>query len=50
MEETINIDKYYMEEGISNAKKIAFDAAKIDYKITKSNNIVTFIVWPTKIH
>lgn len=43
MEETINIDKYYMEEGISNAKKIAFDAAKIDYKIKKSNNIVTFI-------
>ena len=43
MEETINIDKYYLEEGISNAKKIAFDAAGIDYKIKKSKNIVTFI-------
>ena len=43
MEETINIDKYYLEEGISNAKKIAFDAAGIEYKIKKSNNIVTFI-------
>ena len=43
MEETINMDKYYMEESISNAYKIAFDAAKIDYEIKSSKNIITYI-------
>lgn len=43
MEETINIDKYYLEESISNAYKLAFEKAGIDYKITKSSNYITYI-------
>jgi len=43
IEETINIDKYYMQESISNAYMVAFNTAGIEYKIIKSNNYVTYI-------
>ena len=43
MEETLKIDRYYLEESISNAYKLAFLSAGIDYKIKESNNYVTYI-------
>ena len=43
IEETIKRDKYYMQEAISNAILVAFTNAKKDIKITKSENIVTYI-------
>lgn len=43
LDETIKIDRYYLEESISNAYMVAYEAAGVDYKIKKSNNYVTYI-------
>ena len=43
LEETIKIDKYYLEESISNAYMVAYNAANIKYDIKKSNNYITYI-------
>lgn len=43
LDETIKIDRYYLEESISNAYMVAYNAAGVDYKIKKSNNYVTYI-------
>jgi len=43
IEETINIDKYYLEESISNAYMLAFSKAGIDYEIVESNNYITYV-------
>lgn len=43
LDETIRIDRYYLEESISNAYKVAYNEAGIDYKIKKSNNYITYI-------
>ena len=43
LDETIKIDRYYLEESISNAYKVAYTDAGIDYKIKKSNNYITYI-------
>lgn len=43
LEETIKIDRYYLEESISNAYMVAYNAANIDYEIKKSNNYITYI-------
>ena len=43
VEETVNIDHYYLMESVSNAYKVAYNEANIDYKIKKSNNYVTYI-------
>lgn len=43
LEETIKIDQYYLEESISNAYMVAYNTAKVDYEIKKSNNYVTYI-------
>ena len=43
IDETIKIDKYYLKESISNAYKVAYNAANIDYTITNSNNYITYI-------
>ena len=43
LDETIKIDQYYLEESISNAYKVAYTTAKVDFEIKKSNNYVTYI-------
>lgn len=43
LDETIKIDRYYLEESISNAYMIAYKEAGIDYKITESNNYITYV-------
>lgn len=43
IDETIKIDKYYLQESISNAYMVAYNSAGIDYSIKKSNNYVTYI-------
>ena len=43
IDETINIDKYYLKESISNAYLVAFNEANIDYTIKNRNNYVTYI-------
>ena len=43
LEETIKIDRYYLEESISNAYMVAYNEAGIDYKIMNSNNYITYI-------
>ncbi len=43
IDETIKIDQYYLKESISNAYMVAYNAAKVDYKIKNSNNYVTYI-------
>lgn len=43
LDETIKIDKYYLEESISNAYMVAYNEAGIDFTIKKSNNYVTYI-------
>ena len=40
---TIKIDRYYLEESISNAYLVAFEEANKDYEIIDSNNYVTYI-------
>ena len=36
IEETINIDQYYLQESISNAYMVAYNAANVKYKIKSS--------------
>lgn len=43
IDETIKIDQYYLQESISNAYKVAYTEAGIDFNIKKSNNYVTYI-------
>ena len=43
LDETIKIDRYYLEESISNAYMVAYNEANIDYEIEKSNNYITYI-------
>ena len=43
IDETIKIDRYYLEESISNAYMVAYNTANIDYEIKKSNNYITYI-------
>ncbi len=43
LDETIKIDRYYLEESISNAYMVAYNKAGIDYEITNSNNYITYI-------
>ena len=43
LEETIKIDRYYLEESISNAYMVAYNEAKVDYKIKNTNNYITYI-------
>ena len=43
IDETIKIDQYYLKESISNAYEVAFNEAKVDYDIKKSNNYITYI-------
>ena len=43
LDETIKIDRYYLEESISNAYKVAYNVANIKYEIKKSNNYITYI-------
>ncbi|MBQ3021114.1 MAG: hypothetical protein IJD92_02675 [Bacilli bacterium] len=43
IDETIKIDKYYLEESISNAYMVAYNKAGVDYKITNSENYITYV-------
>ena len=43
IDQTINIDQYYLKESISNAYMVAYNEAKVDYKIKNSSNYVTYI-------
>ncbi len=43
LDETIKIDKYYLEESISNAYMVAYDSANIEYEIKDSKNYITYI-------
>ena len=43
LDETIKIDRYYLEESISNAYMVAYNEAGIDYRIKDTNNYVTYI-------
>lgn len=43
VDETIKIDKIYMEEAISNAEYVAYKAAGINYKVSESKTMVTSI-------
>ena len=43
IDETIKIDKIYMNEAISNAEYVAYTSANIDYSITESKCIITSI-------
>lgn len=43
LDETIKIDRYYLEESISNAYMVAYNEAGIDYKIKNTDNYVTYI-------
>lgn len=43
LDETIKIDRYYLEESISNAYMVAYNEAGIEYDIVKSNNYITYI-------
>ncbi len=42
-DETVEIDKIYMQEAISNAENVAYQNASIDYKKTKTHNVVTYV-------
>jgi len=42
-DDTIEIDKIYMREAISNATYVAFNKAGIDFSETNKHNIVTFV-------
>lgn len=42
-EETMEIDKIYMKEAISNAEYVAYKAANIDFQETKRHNLATYI-------
>ena len=44
LDETIAIDKVYMQEAISNAEYVAYNKAGIDYSESNVHNIVTFIL------
>lgn len=41
--ETLEIDKIYMKEAISNAEEAAYKAAGIEYKEKSTENIVTYV-------
>ncbi len=41
--ETLEIDKIYMQEAISNAEEAAYKAAGIEYKEKSTENIVTYV-------
>ena len=43
LEETIKIDRYYLEESISNAYMVAYKEAGIEYEIKSTNNYITYI-------
>lgn len=43
LDETIKIDRCYLEESISNAYMVAYNEAGIDYKIKDTNNYITYI-------
>lgn len=43
LKNTIEIDRYYFKQSISNAYKVAFDAAGVEYSITKTNNYIIHI-------
>jgi len=43
LKETVEIDKIYMKEAISNAEGIAYKTADIDYEINDTRNVVTYI-------
>ena len=40
---TVEIDKIYMKEAISNAESVAYDKAEIEYSIKNTKNIVTYV-------
>lgn len=40
---TVEIDKIYMQEAISNAEYVAYRAAGIDFEETATHNIVTYV-------
>ncbi len=48
LDETIAIDKVYMQEAISNAEYVAYNKAGIDYSESNVHNIVTFILEDAK--
>ena len=43
VQETLEIDKIYMDEAISNAEETAYRAAGVEYTIKKKENIVTYV-------
>lgn len=43
LKETVEIDKIYMKEAISNAEYVAYQAAGIDYSVVKTQNLVTSV-------
>lgn len=43
LKETVEIDKIYMREAISNATYVAFKKANIDFEVESTKNIVTFV-------
>lgn len=43
IDETLKIDRYYLEESISNAYMVAYNEAGIKYEIKNSNNYITYI-------
>lgn len=43
LDETIKIDKYYLEESISNAYMVAYNEAGVKYNIKNANNYITYI-------
>ena len=43
VKDTLEIDKIYMNEAISNAKEVAFKAANVEYTIKNVENIITYV-------
>ena len=43
IDDTLQIDKIYMNEAISNAKEVAFKAANIEFSVTREENIITYV-------
>lgn len=50
LKETVEIDKIYMKEAISNAEGVAYKTANIDYKIKSTKNVITYISSEAKTH
>lgn len=43
LKETLEIDKIYMQEAISNAEYVAYTNAEIDFNILKTDTVITYV-------